>query len=132
MCGECGCIHRPGENTLCPGWRPGPYDGPRPGEPAPSAEAETPTEQWAVECCHIIGDGAHYVEPRVLQRLVRTQLMMQGLAIVPATAAQPPSAEERKVLEALRSKQPKCQVKGRCRICASIARRAAKKGKTDG
>jgi hypothetical protein len=25
MCGECGCIHRPGENTLCPGWRPGPF-----------------------------------------------------------------------------------------------------------
>lgn len=25
LCGECGVIHRPGENTLCPGWRPGPY-----------------------------------------------------------------------------------------------------------
>jgi hypothetical protein len=25
MCGECGCKHRPGENTLCPGWRPGPF-----------------------------------------------------------------------------------------------------------
>jgi hypothetical protein len=25
LCGECGAIHRPGENTLCPGWRPGPF-----------------------------------------------------------------------------------------------------------
>lgn len=25
LCGECGCRHYPGENTLCPGWRPGPF-----------------------------------------------------------------------------------------------------------
>lgn len=25
LCGECGVSHRPGENTLCPGWRPGPF-----------------------------------------------------------------------------------------------------------
>lgn len=86
MCGECGCIHRPGENTLCPGWRPGPF--------VPDAKApEMPTEQWAVECCHVIGDGAHYLEPRVLQRLVRIQLAMQGLYIV--------SEADKRVLEAV-------------------------------
>lgn len=25
LCGECGVTHKPGENSLCPGWRPGPY-----------------------------------------------------------------------------------------------------------
>ncbi len=25
LCGECGVKHYPGENTLCPGWRPGPF-----------------------------------------------------------------------------------------------------------
>lgn len=43
-----------------------------------------PTEEWAVECCHVIGDGARYIDPRMLQLLVRTQLTMHGLHIVDA------------------------------------------------
>ena len=37
LCGECGVIHRPGENTCCPGWRPGPF--------VPSPQPEMP-EGW--------------------------------------------------------------------------------------
>lgn len=60
---------------------------------APELPDGEPTEQWAVECCHVIGDGAHYLEPRVLQRLVRTQLAMQGLRII--------DAKDARVLEAV-------------------------------
>lgn len=87
LCGECGVIHRPGENTLCPGWRPGPF------VPAP-ADAELP-EGWTFSPA--LGgafvskreDGGRYA---LTITLLRALLATQGLSIV--------TAAERRMLEA--------------------------------
>jgi hypothetical protein len=86
MCGECGCIHRPGENTLCPGWRPGPF--------VPSPQPEMPVVGLH-ESSMVAKRGQLSVYPLTA---IRELLATQGLAIVPAAEVTTPG--ERKVLEA--------------------------------
>jgi hypothetical protein len=69
LCGECGCQHRPGENTLCAGWRPGPF------VPGPIPEAVAAEALRACDDSPSNKEAEHFVTRRKLfaevDRLIR-------------------------------------------------------------
>ena len=91
-----------------------------------SDEPELP-EGWALEFCQKIGDGAHYLDPRHVQTLLRSLLSAHGLHIVTAEERQRMMTDaldavktraERAVLEAM-SEIPDPLLRGRKAYAAS-------------
>lgn len=64
---------------MCPGWRPGPYDGPRPGKPAPSAEPDAGT---IVGTGWVSRDGANAYGYKTRYREVDVELDSDGDLLV--------------------------------------------------
>lgn len=82
LCGECGCIHRPGENTLCPGWRPGPFVPTPAGPQMPEGWTFSPALGGAFVSKR--EDGGQYA---LTITLLRALLATQGLSVVPTPQA---------------------------------------------
>ena len=99
LCGECGCIHRPGENTLCPGWRPGPFvPDPNPKRIA-AALALAEAVDAAARACDLDG-----TPPELFQRTFLARC--EALAAYRATAPKPRPETVRDIVAGWRRADP--------------------------